>query len=220
MLTKSRRPEGGLRPTDHINRRVTQSIFRGFDYATHSGMPLNLYVVINLRDALAASAATVFARVRHKYRDWLTHQRKKGLPVARPAYAFSFENPRGMTHVNWVVHVPASLRPDFERKLRRWVTRAQGECGPHDICCKAVDPAYAKRLAKYIVKGTDPDYVGHFHLGQVHAPQGVVWGKRAGVSPAIGKTARALAGFRPRRRGFPNRAGIAPVASSGLALSR
>lgn len=205
MLTKIRGQEGAYRPTDHIHRRVTQSIFRGFDYAAHAGTPLNLYVVINLREGSAASAATIFASIRHKYRDWLTHHRNKGRPVTRPVYAFSFENPNGMTHVNWAIHVPACVRHDFERKLRRWVMRAQGECGPQDICCKPINPAYAKRLAKYIVKGTDPDFVAHFHLGEVHAPQGRVWGKRAGVSPAIGKSARAVAGFRPGRRAFAHR---------------
>jgi hypothetical protein len=43
---------------------------------------------------------------------------------------------------------------------------------------------------KYIFKGTDPDYVQHFHLQELHAPQGVVHGKRAGISQAIAIKAR------------------------------
>ena len=43
-------------------------------------------------------------------------------------------------------------------------------------------------LAKYILKGINPDYADHFHMKA--ANEGVVFGRRTGVSRAISKAAR------------------------------
>lgn len=189
----------GPRVSAFINRRVTQSIFRAFDFGASIDMPPNRYVVINLRERPEAAAATIFQRVRHKFCDWLNYRRRQGHDMPPPAYVFAFENTGSLPHVNWVLHVPNGFRAEFERKLPGWVRKAQGACGPFDVRCKPVTHT-PKSLAKYIVKGTDPAFVDHFYLSAVHAPQGIVYGKRAGVSPALGKTARAQAGFRPGRR--------------------
>lgn len=73
-MLKEGRP---LRQSEHINRRVTQSVFRAFDYALEIGSPLNLYVVINLHETMKVSAAAIFKAIRHKYRDWLNYRTKK-----------------------------------------------------------------------------------------------------------------------------------------------
>jgi hypothetical protein len=95
--------------------------------------------------------------------------------------------------------VPDHLKVEFEKKLRRWVERVAGQIGPYDVSCQSIPEAYAKRLAKYFVKGTDPAFIDHFHLRDVHAPQGKIWGKRAGTSLSIGAAVRREAGFRPPR---------------------
>ena len=172
---------------------------RAFDFGDNIGTPPNLYVVINLRERPEAATAAIFQRIRHKYCDWLNYQRKLGHAVPPPAYVFTFENTGCVPHVNWVLHVPNGFRAEFERKLPRWVRKAQGACGPFDVRCEPVTHT-PKSLAKYIVKGTDPAFVSHFYLSEVHAPQGTVYGKRAGVSPALGATARKQAGFHPRLR--------------------
>jgi hypothetical protein len=189
----------GLRVSAFVNRRVTQSIFRAFDFGDSIDTPLNLYVFINLRERPEAAAATVFRRVRYKYCDWLNYRRRQGHALPPPAYVFTFENTGSLPHVNWVLHVPNGFRAEFERKLPGWVRRVQGACGSFDVRCKPVTHT-PKSLAKYIVKGTDPAFVDHFYPSAVHAPQGIVYGKRAGVSPALGKTARELVGFRPGPR--------------------
>ena len=198
MLREGVRP---LRQTEHINRRVTQSIFRAFDYASEIGSPLNLYVVINLHETVKISAAAIFEAIRHKYRDWLNYRSKRRPDgVIPPMYIYAMENPAGdHPHVNWVVHVPADLRAEFEAKLPRWIEKAQGACRHSDCVVQTVRPDTHKQLAKYVVKGTDPGFVDHFYLQKVYAPQGQIWGKRAGVSPSLGATVRRVVNFRPRR---------------------
>lgn len=196
---------GKARSTQHINRRVTQSIFRAFDYAATIGRPINRYVVIHLDETDAACAATLFERIRHKYRDWLAyHDKHDTLPSGQPAYIYVFENPEGgQPHVNWGVHVPSHLLADFARKLPRWIEKVQGPLTPFTYHEQPIALMRAKRLAKYIVKGTDPEFLDHFYLREIHAEhgaQGEVWGKRAGVSPSLGHAARRAAHFHPRRR--------------------
>lgn len=192
------------RLSTHINRRTTQSIFRAFDYAKAVGSPLNLYAVINLHETAAKSAATIFECIRHKYRDWLTYATRHSVGGAMsPAYVFAMENPEGEhMHVNWVVHIPAHLRDEFIQKLARWVEKAQGVCGPFDVRVCPVKQDTAKQLANYIVKGTDPDYIDHFHLANVHVPQGEFWGKRAGISVSLGDAARKAANYNGKLRRF------------------
>lgn len=190
-----------MRASTHINRRVTQSIFRACDYAQAIGRPLNTYIVIRLHETDAACAATLFKRIRHKFRDWLQYNSKAaGLPATSPDYIFAFENPaETQPHVNWAVHVPPILQAQFERKVKQWVKRTHGHLGDYDVDAQPIRASHLKRLAKYIVKGTDPAFIEHFYLQEVHAPQGTFHGKRAGISPSLGPSARRAAQFRPRR---------------------
>lgn len=203
---------GGARdkPSIHINRKVTQSIFDAFRHSYETAMPLNVYAVINLRDSTRACPATVFESVRHKYRDWLTYHRSKrgGGAVPPPAYVYALENPEGsIPQANWALHVPPSLRTEFEKKLPQWVQRAQGTLGNYDCDVQDIRASHAMRLAKYIVKGTDPAFLDHFYLRELadeHGAQGDIWRKRAGVSPSLGRVEREKAGFR-RRKSRSNR---------------
>lgn len=192
-----------LRETAHISRKLTQNIFRAFDYARARGIPLNLFVVINIRETDACAAATAFERIRHKYRDWLAHHSHKLGVRIPPMYVFTFEAP-GNPHVNWVLRVPPRLVDEFKKKLPGWVEKVQGPSGPFDIDVQTIGPDGAyKALANYIVKGCDPLYVEHFHLAALakqYGPQGAFWGRRAGVSPSLNKAEREAAGFNPKRR--------------------
>lgn len=198
---------GGYRATAHINRRVTQSIFRAFDYAKEIGTPLTLYAVINLHETPSIAAASIFADIRHRYCDWLYYRRKKDAGTPKPAYIYALENPdNAHPHANWAIHIPPELEEAFRRKLPQWVARAQGYCGPHDCHVQPIHQDYAKKLAKYIVKATDPAFIAHFHLSNEAADQGTIYGKRAGVSPSLGHAVRREANFRPQRRTYWQRA--------------
>lgn len=138
---------------------------------------------------------TAFDAIRKKYRVWQKYAfRKMGVLGVSPTYVYSHENPDNChPHVNWVVHVPACLESEFRRKLSAWVSKVQGDIGPFDIKLKHVTAE--KGLGKYIVKGADPEVMAHFHLDNSVAPQGDVFGKRAGHSPSIGLTERKKVGF-------------------------
>jgi hypothetical protein len=170
-------PAGGQRASQHIHRKVTQNILDAFEFARDQACPFNRYVVINLRDTANASMATRFRAIRHKYRDWLSYKAKRALMPLIPMYVHTFENPNGgHPHVNWVLHVPDALIPEFERKLDKWIAKVQATEGrPFDRHVQAIDERY-KYLAKYILKGTDPVFIEHFFLKQVHCPQGTIWG--------------------------------------------
>lgn len=187
-----------MRQSAFINRRVVQSVFHAFDFAERQGVPLNTYAVIKLREREDAAAARLFDEVRRKFRRWLSYIEKRGGPSVDPIYVSVFENPNGSLHVNWAVHVPPALEKEFRAKLMTWVEKVQGRM-PSDVHVQPIKAAFAKRLAKYIVKGVDPAYIEHFYLTEMAAPQGLIAGRRACVSPAIGRKARLTAGFRNKR---------------------
>lgn len=191
----------GRRYTEHIGRKAAENICHAIDYAKHVNRPLNTYVVINLTALQEGACRTqAFVAIRHKFRDWLNrkHRTADGTPEP-PRYIYSMEAPNGDDHANWVVHVPERFLSEFKRKLPKWVARVLGDNRPFDIDVQQVTPETDKGLGKYVIKGTDPAYVGYLHLGTVAAPQGRVWGRRCGASPAIGRTTRRQAGFIPKR---------------------
>lgn len=189
------------RISQHISRKVVQSIFRAFDFTSAKGSAFNLYAVINLTESAHAGAAAQFEAIRHKYRDWLTYHRRKGRQNLRPFYTFVFEAPDGHHHVNWTLYIPTELHEEFRRKLAQWVRKACASHGPFDVHCQLIT-GKQKALAKYLMKGVDPTFVQHFHLGEVYAPQGAFMGKRAGMSPSLSKAARDAAGYDAKRRAF------------------
>jgi hypothetical protein len=187
--------------TEQIGRKAAENICHAFDYAKYINRALNTYIVINLTalpdDACRTQA---FARIRHKFRDWMSrkHMTTDGA-TEPPRYVYSMEAPNGDDHANWVVHIPERFLAEFEKKLPKWVARILGDERPFDIDIQKVTREADKSLAKYVIKGADPAYIDYLHLGTVAAPQGRVWGRRCGASPAIGRTARKKAGFVARR---------------------
>lgn len=197
-MTKS---NGRNRLSTHIQRKTTQSILRACDFAEAQGSPLNVYMVINLFETDAASAATIFERIRRSLRSSLNYYRKQtGDERAVPTYIYTFENPDDESpHVNWLLHLPEDIRPKFIKKVTAAVQRTQGRLGKFDVKVDYITPGTVKTVAKYVVKGTDPAFIEHFHLQRVQAPQGSFYGKRAGISPNLGNTARQAARFNARQ---------------------
>lgn len=78
-------------------------------------------------------------------------------------------------------------------------------CDPKSIGGVRVPLAVAETSIPRAVAGVFPlrtclsVRIGYLHLASVAAPQGCIWGRRCGASPAIGRTARRAAGFVPRR---------------------
>jgi hypothetical protein len=193
---------GDKKQTRHVGRRVAQSIFDACKYAEDAGYPLNRYVVINFRGGDPSEVTKAFQIFRRRFRGWLEYKREiaHAGQDCEPAYVYTFENPSDIPHVNWLVHIPPALLPEFDRKVLKWAEKIPG----FDMFDLKVKPiAWCPGLANYINKGVDPLYQSHFHLeymAKEHGPQGVIWGKRAGVSPFIGRTARKAAEWHRRNR--------------------
>jgi len=186
--------------TDHLNRHPAENICHGFDFAAYLGRPLNNYIVLNFDEESANHSGAIFQAIRHKFRDWLNRRTKKLYSKPLSAmYVYTHENPNGHAHCNWVVHVPPELQAEFDQKRQKWIERAHKNVRRFDVVAERVNPATAKSLAKYIIKGTDSRFVSYLHLQAYAAPQGRVWGRRACTSEAISRAARQAAGFKAKR---------------------
>src|SRR5205807_3180683 len=98
------------------------------------------------------------------------------------------ENQGGDTHVHWVVHVPKSLREAFHTKLPKWLEQVAGtiRCAESAINVKPV--SNLRGIARYLLKGMDSRYAPRYSVR--HESQGLVYGKRCGVSKSLGPAAR------------------------------
>jgi hypothetical protein len=186
--------------TNHLNRRTAENICHAFDFARYLRRPLNTYIVLNFRPDDKIAAGNIFRAIMRRYRYWLKSRTTElfGTPIA-PMYVYTFENPNGQPHVNWVVHVPQTLKAELVEKFQGWTERSNTEFGDYDMHPQDVDPLTAKTLANYIIKGIDPTYVDYLHLKDFASFQGQVWGRRATASPALSRAARKEAGFVAKR---------------------
>ena len=203
---------GGRRPKPsmHIGRKQAQTLFRAVDYSIWNREPLNLYVVINFIDAAHSYPVSTFGKVRHKFRDWLKYKAlDEGRLTSGPTYIYTFENPHGVIHVNWMLRLGPSHIAEFQKKLSQWLDRAQGHHNEFDIHIEVIEPGTEKTLANYLMKGVSQSVAKHFFLEGVCEPQGEIWGQRAGASMNISKSSRVSDGFikTPRIR-FETSSGI------------
>ena len=180
----------GDRRTRHIGWRQARNLREAIHYAdkrlVELGRPLNTFVTINFGHT-ACSPAVVSAAF-EKLRDnhfvrWLRYGTSD-----LSHYVWVIENAGGNTHVHWVLHVPKFLRAAFEIKLAEWLARVAGTITCRESAIK-IDPVPNLRgLGLYLLKGMDPRYAPRF--GVKHIPQGLVYGKRCGVSKSLGPSAR------------------------------
>lgn len=185
-----------------IKRRPAQKIFNAYDFAESIGTPINYYCVIVLHENEDQFASDIFAIIRRLYSEWLRRRSNRDGVKYSPTYIYTIENPKDHIHVNWCLHIPDVLEQEFSIRVREWVELVQGPLTPETVYTKKVRhgiDAY-KALANYSLKGIDPRHADRFFLADLlskHGPQGPVFGKRAGHSQAIGKTAQTNARFNP-----------------------
>jgi hypothetical protein len=90
-------------------------------------------------------------------------------------------------HVHWAVYVPPGLQRMFKQQLRKWLSDVAGEI----TCDSAIhvrDVYRSHGLGRYQMKGLLPQVARRYHVRS--EPQGVVFGKRCGVSRSLGPTER------------------------------
>lgn len=164
-----------------------------------------------------AEASARFAKLRiNHFGKWVRRPRR-GCSAAStpPTFVWAFERGGGPLAVHWLVHIPKARFAEFERRLHAWVVSVAGDLqSPRAI---HVQPAATPRSAsKYLLKGIDPAYAAFYGIN--HEPQGIIEGKRSGMSrnigPAVKKRLRAGGEYRVARwsRPFPQTPRSSPVA--------
>jgi hypothetical protein len=152
------------------------------------GLRLNQLVTFNF--ARTACPDHLVSRQFQKLRDnhfgkWLA---RKGKSQPRPpCFVWSIENSGGCLNVHWLVRIPEGRVHDFRSRLHTWLEAVSGEVA----CTTAIHVRHApapQGAVKYMSKGIDPLYAPFFRIR--HVPQGLVHGKRAGISRSLGSTAR------------------------------
>jgi hypothetical protein len=140
-----------------------------------------------------------------RYCRWLRTRSKQLNKQFKPHYNYSREE----GHVHWMVHIPDDLIEEFIDLVPRWVTslehkgkanrkRAENHepAPPGAVLVELTRNSVAAR--KYLLKGIDPQHA--FRLGITSPiPQGLVYGRRTGVSRTLGGAARTKAGYKPQR---------------------
>lgn len=178
-----------------MNRKQASNFLPAPMFAEALGRPLNLFVTLNFHHTACPpeEVGAAFERLRdNHFTRWFRYHTKRVRrlrgPVP-PTYVWTIENVAGHTHVHWLVHIPPILQQAFREKLPQWL---EAVAGPVTIETSAVHVEPAERpagLSRYMMKGIDPRYAKFYRID--HEPQGVVHGKRCGVSECLGPAARA-----------------------------
>ena len=181
----------GSRRTHHIGWRQARNLWEAIHYADKRlvdiGRPLNTFATINFGHI--ACSPEIVSAIFEKLRDnhfvrWLRYGRSE-----LSHYVWVIENAGGNTHVHWVLHVPKSLQAAFGRKLEEWLARVAGPITCRERAIKIQPVPNLRGLGRYLLKGMDARYAAR--SGVKHVPQGLVYGKRCGVSKSLGPASRA-----------------------------
>lgn len=168
-----------------------------------AGKPLNLWITINWK--LTDSGIDRFAELRNqRLCPWLRSRSKQHGERYEPTYVYVKE----AGHVHWLLHLPEHLIAEFEQLLPRWITSLERKgTGPRKraenlppTCEGAVDIQRTRNsvaVSKYMLKGIEPAAAVKLGIKSV-SPEGIVIGRRTGVSRNLGKGARQQAGYKPR----------------------
>jgi hypothetical protein len=178
------------RKTHCIARRQVRNFMGAIHHADTRlvalGRPLNTFVTLNFdySDCPPEHVSAAFERLRdNHFVRWLRYEK------AAPAYyVWVLENKGGDTHVHWVVHVPKPLQEAFATKLPKWLARVAGIIRCSESAIKITPVPKLRTLARYLLKGMDSRYAPRYSVR--HVPQGLVHGKRCGISKSLGPSAR------------------------------
>jgi hypothetical protein len=184
----------------HIDHRQVLNIQRATQYAARIGRPLNTTVTLNIGHTQCEEheISKMFEQLRDRhFTKWLRDRAtSRSKPEWLPAlYVWAIEGTKGHPNIHWLLHIPPPLRTEFGSKLGSWLTRLASPFteGQRPILVQsAYDPMGA---TLYLLKGADPK-CGRLYKIKTR-PQGLVIGKRAGMSKALGPAARARSTITP-----------------------
>jgi hypothetical protein len=196
-----------------IGRKPASNLWHAFNFAAEISRPLTLFVTLNfsLTDCPPELATAKFRLIVETFTRWWRRPSRRdrlGQPGAF-AYVWVAENGGGQAGIHWVLHMPAGRRADFAARLAQWMATNAGSVQPGAI---DVRDAYSPPgLRRYLLKGCDPNYAAFCKID--FEAQGVVHGKRSGVSRSLQRAARDSAGYRINRT-YRSRV-MRPEASAG-----
>lgn len=187
--------------TWQIGRNQAERVFHAVRYATERGRPINAHVSLNFHRLGIAEerAGRVFQDLRSKFaRSW-RYRDQTGAALGTLDDVHAHENPDGKRNVHWALHIPPGRWKWAIQLIEKLLLKIVGVDDLGDAL-KIEQANGPGGLAKYILKGIEPEYAGHFHIRDA-APQGFVSGRgRTGTSRSIGKAARDRAGWKRKRR--------------------
>lgn len=188
------------RTSSWIGRKPAANIWHAFNFAAEIGRPLTLFVTLNfsLTDCPPEVATFKFRQIVETFTRWWRRPPRRssiGSPGAF-AYVWTAEAGGGQTGIHWVLHMPASRRADFADRLRQWLETYAGNVQPGAIDIRDADRPTG--LRRYMLKGADPAYAAFCDID--FEDQGVVHGKRSGVSRSLQRAAREKASYRINRQ--------------------
>lgn len=153
------------------------------------GTPLTRWVIINFEKPPAGDEflpQRQFCAIRKKAWSWWANHRSKGNVEGPFSDCRIWECPDDFLHVNWLLRVPDTLLPEFQKKLEKWVAKVLPDNVPNALYEGEI--FNVNGLLKYTLKGTDATKADRFGID--HVDQGEVWGRRAVASMNLGKAAR------------------------------
>lgn len=186
--------------TAQIGHRPATNIFHAVRFANDNGRPLNLMVTINFTDLGLSDheAGDFFRDARARIARWWTYQRSKNRPFGTfDDVAAHAHPPKGRRHVHWLLHVPNGARYEIEAIIENRIKKMlKLDCLGDAVQIK--DVTNPGTLAKYILRGTDPQYADYFKMNT--SDEGIIYGRRVHASRSIGYAGRARAGWKRKRR--------------------
>lgn len=167
--------------------------------------PVSLNLLVTIQWNLTVTKQDNFRGLRNeRFCRWLrTRCKQLGISVA-PYYIYAREK----NHVHWQVHIPEVLVEEFTDLVSRWVTslehkgkgprkRAENHEPAPDGAVLVQRVRNSVAVRKYLLKGIKRADAFRFGI-KVVEDQGVVYGRRTGVSRTLGRAAREKAGYRSR----------------------
>lgn len=180
-----------MRGSFYLPHRAAANVTRAREFADALGRSLNTMVSINygLTDCRPEDMSASFERLRDNYfGPWFRRTLRGPLEPAErgpPTYVWVAEGRPGHHNVHWMVHVPAALRSEFDRRLPEWLAKTAG--APLKGALHVQTARTPAGAIDYMLKGLHPRHAKRFNID--HDYQGEVTGKRCGVSKNLGPTA-------------------------------
>ncbi len=198
-----------FRPSTAIKRKPAANFWHAFNFAKDLGKPLNTFVTLNFAhtDCHQGDVSPTFQLLLARYFGpwWRRPSRLLRLgQQGSPSYVWVAENGSDHPCIHWVLYVPDNRRDEFSRRLPQWLRKVVTTVHCEDNAIDITPVHNAPGLRKYLLKGCEPMYAAFCKIE--HKPQGVVFGKRSGVSRGLQRTARGRSRYRPlNRRGSSSR---------------